>query len=97
MSEADQDFYELQENDFEPEEMPVDHSGVYSADDPVLLYLREIGDIEILKAEDEFRLAVLIQAGKGADRLLEADPDEAGALNDADFSELWERYLCLLE
>ena len=96
MSEADQDFYELQDNGFEPEEAPVDHSGAYSADDPVLLYLREIGDIEILKAEDEFRLAVLIQAGKGADRLLEADPEEAGKLNYADFSELWNRYLSLL-
>ena len=95
MSEADQDFYDIQDNGFEPEEMPVDH-GAYSADDPVLLYLREIGDIEILTAEDEFRLAVLIQAGKAADRLLEADPDEAGALNYTDFTELWNRYLALL-
>ncbi len=96
MSESDQDFYEIQDNGFEPEDAPVDHSEAYSADDPVLLYLREIGDIEILKAEDEFRLAVLIQAGKAADRLLEADPEEAGALNYTDCAELWKRYLTLL-
>ena len=63
MSEKELDFFELQDEPFEPEDTAVDHSMVENHDDPVLLYLREIGDIEILNAEDEFRLAVLIQAG----------------------------------
>jgi RNA polymerase primary sigma factor len=34
------------------------------ADDPVRLYLREIGQVKLLDAEDEFRLATLIEANR---------------------------------
>ncbi len=71
MSESDRELQDYQEEPFEEDGSSFDHSMVENHDDPVLLYLREIGDIEILHAEDEFRLAVLIQAGRAADRYLE--------------------------
>ena len=97
MSEQDQGYYEMGEEGFEPAENAVDHSSVDNADDPVLLYLREIGDIEILEAEDEFRLAVLIQAGKAADRYLENDCDEDGMMILQECGNLWNRYLSALK
>ena len=93
MSEQDQDFFDFQNDIFEPEEPAHDHSMVENADDPVLLYLREIGGIEILNAEDEFRLAVLIQAGKVADRYLENDIEETGVEVLEEFTDLWQEYL----
>lgn len=47
-------------------------------DDPVLLYLREIGDIELLNAESEFCLAVCIRAGKSADAYADSPVPEVG-------------------
>ena len=86
----------MQNDYFEPDEPIHDHSMVENADDPVLLYLREIGSIEILQAEDEFRLAVLIQAGKAADRYLENDIEETGVEVLDEFTSLWNDYLTAL-
>lgn len=97
MSEADQIYNDMQDDDFDMEGPGKDHSMVENADDPVLLYLREIGGIEILSAEDEFRLAVLIQAGKAADRYLENDIDETGVEVLEEFSALWHKYLAALD
>ncbi len=97
MSQQDLDYFDIQDDFFEPDEPVSDHSMVENADDPVLLYLREIGSIEILTAEDEFRLAVLIQAGKAADRYLENDIDETGIEVLEEFAELWNKYLKALE
>lgn len=96
MSEQDQDIFEMTDDYFEPDEPASDHSLAENADDPVLLYLREIGGIEILNAEDEFRLAVLIQAGKAADSYLENDIDETGIEVLDEFSALWDQYLAAL-
>ena len=97
MSEQDRDYYNLEEEPFELDDSAVDHSMVENHDDPVLLYLREIGDIEILNAEDEFRLAVLIRAGKTADRYLECEEGSAGRLILNEFRTCWEEYLDRLE
>lgn len=96
MSESSPDYYSMQNDFFEPDEPVHDHSMVENADDPVLLYLREIGGIEILQAEDEFRLAVLIQAGKAADRYLENDIEETGVEVLNEFTSLWDEYLAAL-
>ena len=93
MSEEERDFYDIQDEMFDREEPAVDHSSVDNADDPVLLYLREIGDIGILSAEEEFRLAVCIQAGRAADRFLEMDPEAAGGAVLEEFSGKWTEYL----
>ena len=93
MSEEDQDYYDIQDDPYDREEPVVDHSAVDNADDPVLLYLREIGDIEILSAEEEFRLAVCIQAGKAAEPYLEMEAEAAGAEILRDFSAYWDKYL----
>ena len=93
MSEEERDFYDIQDEMFDREEPAVDHSSVDNADDPVLLYLREIGDIEILSAEEEFRLAVCIQAGKAADHFLDMDPETVPAAILSEFSGLWAEYL----
>lgn len=97
MSELDQELYPLSEDNFGNEEPREEHPVGDTADDPVVLYLREIGNIEILDAEDEFRLAVLIQAGKAADRLLEDSEEDDGPVILRKFSENWESYLRLLE
>ena len=97
MSEHEQDFFDLQDEPFETDETAVDHSMVENHDDPVLLYLREIGDIEILNAEDEFRLATLIQAGKAADRFLECDDAAVGKMILQEFTAYWNNYRELLE
>ena len=78
MSEQDNDYFDLQNDYFDSDKSVRDHSSVENADDPVLLYLREIGGIDILDAEDEFRLAVLIHAGRAADQYLENDIIENG-------------------
>ena len=97
MSEQDQDYFSLQEEPFEPEESAVDHSMVENHDDPVVLYLREIGDIEILQAEDEFRLAVLIRAGKAADRYMEDGETPAGPKILIELTADWNAYRTRLD
>ncbi len=92
MSEQGQEYYNLEDADFETDDSAVDHSMAENHDDPVLLYLREIGDIEILSAENEFRLAVLIRAGKTADRYLECEDGPAGPMILRDFRACWQDY-----
>ena len=96
MSEQDLEYFDINEDNFEQDAFVRDHSMVENPDDPVLLYLREIGGIEILSAEDEFRLAVLIRAGKAADRYLENDIDETGMEVLDEFTSLWTEYLSAL-
>ena len=93
MSEQDNDYFDLQNDYFDSDKSVRDHSSVENADDPVLLYLREIGGIDILDAEDEFRLAVLIHAGRAADQYLENDIIENGEEVLQDFSAHWLEYL----
>ncbi len=61
-------------------------SEVIASSDPVRMYLREIGKVDLLKAEDEVRLAQAILDGdEAAKKLLEKDslsPEEIGDLQD---------------
>ena len=57
-----------------------------STSDPVRMYLREIGQVPLLKAEDEVRLAKRIEAGMKASVEL-ADHSAAGTLDDLGFAE----------
>ena len=97
MSEAEQEFLDYQDDTFEPDGSAVDHSMVENHDDPVLLYLREIGEIEILDVEDEFRLATLIQAGGAADRYLENADGVTALMILNEFSAFWNEYRGLLD
>ena len=47
-------------------------------DDPVRLYLKEIGLVELLDIDQEFWLAVLVDASKRLDRVKEENPEDAG-------------------
>ena len=96
MSEQDLELFDLQDDDYDPGDTSADHSMVETPDDPILLYLREIGDIEILEADDEFRLAVLIQAGKAADFYLESAGPDTGKCIYEDFRKLWGDYMSRL-
>ena len=67
-----EDFIEPDESDEElivqPEELdslaiPV-HEVTETGEDPVRLYLREIGQVKLLGSESEFRLATLIEGGR---------------------------------
>ncbi len=57
-----------------------------STSDPVRMYLREIGQVPLLKAEDEVRLAKRIEAGMKASVEL-ADHSAAGTLDALGFAE----------
>lgn len=96
MAVRDEDFLDSEEY-YEGEDASAGlHPGLDGADDPLMLYLREIGGIEVLDAADEFRLAVLMRAGKAADVYLENDVDETGTEVLAEFTGLWNEYLrCL--
>ena len=93
MDENSQELFDLQDDFYAGDEQSRDHFIGDNADDPVLLYLREIGGIEILEARDEFRLATLIRAGKSADSYLENDIIETGEEVLEDFSDHWLKYL----
>jgi len=60
--------------------------GQGSTSDPVRMYLREIGQVPLLKAEDEVRLAKRIEAGTASSVEL-ADLSAAGKLDDLEFAE----------
>jgi RNA polymerase primary sigma factor len=56
----------LAQEQVELEEFPVEEQEMVAeiAEDPVRLYLREIGQVKLLNADDEFRLATLIEANR---------------------------------
>jgi RNA polymerase primary sigma factor len=76
---------EMEEEDDEPLN---DLSSVFdAANDPVRMYLREIGQVPLLAAEDEVRLAKAINKGIEAEEKLSSDgslpPDELSGLQSA--------------
>jgi len=62
VSDGDKDFEEVEEID---DEMlsTIEAADAVSLDDPVRMYLKEIGRVALLKAEDEVRFAKLIEQG----------------------------------
>ena len=94
LSDAEPDDKELQqvESELEEEEPPqttivaADMANVDLTGDPVRMYLHEIGQVNLLTAEEEVSLAQQIQVGLDAkEKLLSeevTDPDELGKLQD---------------
>ena len=73
VSDGDQDFTAVDEADADAVTL-IEAEGA-SLDDPVRMYLREIGRVSLLKAEQEVHYAKMIEAGdmRGKDALIEAN------------------------
>ncbi len=55
---------EASENEEEEREAPEDTAGASRADDPVRMYLREMGNVELLSRDGEIEIAKRIEAGR---------------------------------
>ena len=74
MEEADDEGFTLTESNADQFESALSAEGV-AIDDPVKVYLKEIGRVPLLPPEEEVNLALTIKAGSEAKEKYDADPD----------------------
>ena len=74
MEEADDEGFTLTESNADQFESALSAEGV-AIDDPVKVYLKEIGRVPLLTPEGEVNLALTIKAGSEAKEKYDADPD----------------------
>ena len=74
MEEADDEGFTLTESNADQFESALSAEGV-AIDDPVKVYLKEIGRVPLLTPEEDVNLALTIKAGSEAKEKYDADPD----------------------
>ena len=91
MVDEDEEF-EVEKVEEVPEEEIADPSALaegFAIDDPVRMYLKEIGKVDLLSPEEEVQLAQVLQAGNEAkDKLDAMKPEEIAALDPAELKTL---------
>ena len=80
------DYHEAEEHHDEEEEADADGLGYYSdegivstyTDDPIRMYLKEIGNFTLISSEDEVKLAKRINKGRAAVLIMQGEPSPEG-------------------